>query len=135
MKKVKTIALGLIFTLCFSSCALMFNGTKKRVTIQSMTPKAKIYIDGEYAGEEVVTQKLKRKEDHTIIIKKEGCKTKTLNLDSEIQVGWIVFDALLNWFAFITDAPTGAWNSFEKSKYVIELECDNNSDTPNTSAQ
>ena len=49
MKKVKTIALGLIFTLCFSSCALMFNGTKKRVTIQSMMPKAKIYIDGEYA--------------------------------------------------------------------------------------
>ena len=57
MKKVKAIALGLIFTLCFSSCALMFSGTKNRVTIQSMTPRAKIHIDGEYAVEEVVTQK------------------------------------------------------------------------------
>jgi len=135
MKKVKAIALGLIFTLCFSSCALMFNGTKKKVTIQSMTPEAKIYIDGDYIGKDFVSQKLKRKEDHTIMIKKDGCQTKNITIDSEIQVGWIIFDFLFNWFAFITDAPTGAWKGFDKSKYVIELECDNNSDTPNTSAQ
>jgi hypothetical protein len=32
-----------------------------------------------------------------------------------------VFDALLNWFAFLTDPTTGAWYGLDKDNIVVEL--------------
>lgn len=124
MKKLKFFVVGVLMAFSFSSCALMFNGTTKSISVKSQTPDAKIYIDGEYVGQENVQQSLSRKTGHTIMVKKEGCKTQTLNVISKVQVGWIAFDAFVNWFAFLTDAPTGAWKSFDKSVYVVELECE-----------
>lgn len=48
----------------------MFQGSKKEVSVKSMTQGATIWIDGEKAGEDAVTQKLTRKDDHTILVKK-----------------------------------------------------------------
>jgi hypothetical protein len=110
-----------VFTL--SSCAVMFNGSRKDVTVKSVTPNATIYIDGEEKGTDAVTEKLERKSNHTVLVKKEGCESKTVEIKKHVQVGWIVFDALFNWFAFATDAPTGAWNGFEKDHYSVELKC------------
>lgn len=106
----------------------MFQGSKKEVSVKSMTQGATIWIDGEKAGEDAVTQKLTRKDDHTILVKKDGCLTKTLEV-KKTQVGWIIFDALFNWLAFATDAPTEAWNTFEKSKFTVELECPSSNNT------
>lgn len=109
--------------LSLSSCAVMFNGSRKDVTIKSITPDATIYIDGDEKGKDAVTERLERKSDHTVIVKKDGCETKTLEIKKHTQVGWIIFDALFNWFAFATDAPTGAWNGFDKDHFSVELKC------------
>ena len=108
---------------CLSSCAVMFNGSRKTITVKSITPNATIYLDGEEKGTGTVNEKVARKYDHTITVTKEGCETKTMELRRTVQVGWIVFDALFNWFAFATDAPTGAWNSFDKDHISVELKC------------
>lgn len=118
MKKL-VLLVGVMISL--SSCALLFNGTKQSVSISASPLGTKIYVDGELAGSDNVRVKLKRKEDHTINAKKEGYQTANVNVEGDVQVGWIVFDALFNWGAFLTDAPTGAWKSFDKSKYIIEL--------------
>lgn len=117
---MKYLLLGILLT--FSSCAVMFNGSKQSVHITSFTPDSRIYINGEFVGKENVKLKLKRKDDHLIHVRKEGYKTEQRDIISEVKIGWIIFDALFNWFAFITDAPTGAWNSFEKRHFVFELE-------------
>lgn len=122
---MKILKLGFLVLLLssFSSCALMFNGVRQDVSITSMTPDAKIYVDGNLEGTDAVSVKLRRKDNHTVMVKKENCKTETVQIDSNVQAGWIVFDALFNWFAFLTDAPTGAWKSFDKTKITVELEC------------
>lgn len=106
-----------------SSCAVMFQGSKKEVTVKSLTPNASIWIDGVNKGMDAFTERLTRKSDHTILVKKEGCETKMLDVKKKTQVGWIIFDGLFNWFAFATDAPTGAWNTFEKDNFTVELNC------------
>lgn len=112
-----------ILTMSLNSCALMFNGSMQDVNVKSMTPEASIYVNGELKGTDAITVKLPRKSNHTITVKKEGCETQTTQVTTKTQAGWIVFDALFNWFAFLTDAPTGAWNSFDKSNITSELKC------------
>lgn len=124
MKFTKTaVVLLLAASLCTQSCAVMFQGSKKDVTVRTTTPGASIWIDGEKKGTDAVTERLSRKSDHTILVKKDGCSTQSLSVEKKTQVGWIIFDALFNWLAFATDAPTGAWNTFEKSNYTVELDC------------
>jgi hypothetical protein len=120
---MKKIAIVLMSASCLSSCAVMFQGSKKDVTIKSLTPNATINVDGEEVGKDAVTIRLERKSNHTIIVRKDECESKTVEVKKKTQVGWVIFDALFNWFAFATDAPTGAWNTFEKDHYTVELQC------------
>jgi hypothetical protein len=119
---MKTLLFLTILLYC-SSCALLFQGTKKDVTVKSITPNAAIYIDGEKKGSDLVVAQLARKTNHTIIVKKDGCSTETLEVQKHVQVGWVVFDLLVNWFAFLTDPTTGAWNTFDKDNYSVDLDC------------
>jgi hypothetical protein len=123
MKKLLSLMLVATIIISLNSCALIFNGTKQNVSVKSMTPNSKIYIDGDLAGTDAVSKKLSRKNNHTIMIKKSECRTETVMIDSEVQAGWIIFDALFNWCAFLTDAPTGAWKSFDKTNVTVELDC------------
>lgn len=122
MKKVLMYAFLAMFLAAQTSCAVMFNGSKQDVSIASMTPESKIYVNGELVGEDNVKVRLPRKSNHTITVKKDGYATEHVSITKELQVGWVVFDALLNWFAFLTDAPTGAWNAFDKDNITVELE-------------
>ncbi|MDR2292469.1 MAG: PEGA domain-containing protein [Prevotellaceae bacterium] len=125
MKKALTIVMTIAFILSLNSCAIMFQGSNKRVHITTQTSGSKIYVDGIFVGNETATVKLKRKSDHTIIVKKDGCKSQTIPLDKEFQAGWIALYLFVNPFAIITDAATGAWNGFDKSQVVVpELECE-----------
>lgn len=114
--------------LLLNSCAVLFQGSKKDVSIKSMTPGTSIYIDGEKVGADLVVSRLTRKSNHSVLLQKEGFNSKTIEIKKHTQVGWIIFDSLCNWFAFATDAPTGAWNTFDKDNIVAELEPVHNSD-------
>lgn len=123
LQPISMVLLAIFICVNLSSCALIFNGTKQGVTIRSMTDDSRIYVDGDYLGTNLVNVKLRRKDNHTVIVKKEGCKTETVHIDSNVQAGWVVFDALFNWFAFLTDPTTGAWKSFDKTRITVDLEC------------
>ncbi len=112
-----------ISLLSLNSCALIFNGSRQDVTIKSMTPEAKIYVNGELKGSDAVNIKLPRKSNHSVMIKKDGCENYSTQINKHTQVGWFVFDALFNWMAFLTDAPTGAWNEFDNDNITAELKC------------
>lgn len=108
-----------------TSCAWLFQGSRQNIQIKSMTPGSKIYIDGNLEGEDAVSKKLKRDANHSVIIKKEGYKTQSVNIDSHVQTGWIIFDLVLlccgNILTFI-DPITGSWNVLDRNNIVLELE-------------
>jgi hypothetical protein len=122
--KLHITILCIITIISLNSCALIFNGTKKAVTVQSMTHGADIYIDGSLEGQDAVTKKLTRKNAHTVLVKKSDCKSKTVLIESKTQAGWVVFDVLFNILAIVVDAPTGAWKTFDKSNVVVDLDCE-----------
>jgi hypothetical protein len=99
----------------------MFNGTTKSVTIKSMTQDSSIYVDGNYVGEDACSVDLERNKRHVVLVKKKGHKTEIVNIGNNVQVGWIAFDALFNWFAFLTDPTTGAWYGLDRDNIVVKL--------------
>lgn len=104
----------------------MFQGSKKSVSIRSFTPDASIYVDGELKGKDAVNVLLKRKQNHYVVVKKENCQSQTVEIKRKLQWTWIAFDAAFNWWAFATDAPTGAWYTFKKKDITVELQCNKN---------
>jgi len=124
MKKVFKVFFVSIIAISLSSCAVMFNGTSKRVSIISQTEGGEIYVNGLRVGTDNASVKLKRKRNHIIEVKKEGCKSQLVSLDKEFQIGWIFLYIFVNPFAIITDASTGAWNGFDKSTVIVpECSC------------
>ncbi len=77
-------------------------------------------------GQDIVRTKLKRKDNHKIDIRKAGCENHSTKIESEIIAGWVVFDGLVNWFAFLTDPTTGAWRKLEPKTVTVELDCESN---------
>lgn len=121
MKKV--LLTGLIATvLLTSSCAIMFQGSKKDVAVKSMTPGASIYVNGNLEGTDAVSLRLSRKTNHTVMVKKEGFETKTVDIRKHTQVGWVLFDIFVNILALPVDAITGAWNTFDKDMITVDLD-------------
>jgi hypothetical protein len=124
---VKILSLLTAASICLSSCSTIIQGSKQSVTMQSITPGTKILVNGDELGTDMVTTKLKRNKNHTVMFKKEGYETKTVTLEKNSQAGFIVADALIALTGFglvwiIVDAATGSWNKFEKDKVVVELE-------------
>ncbi|GAB4327412.1 MAG: hypothetical protein OHK0038_01080 [Flammeovirgaceae bacterium] len=129
-KKFACVSLA-VMTLLSSSCSTILQGSRQSIIVQSLTPDAKIIVDGNEMGKDAVTTKLKRNQSHTILVKKEGFETKTVTLDKNLQPGYVIADAALAITGFmfilpllflIVDAATGSWNKFEPEKVVVELE-------------
>ena len=86
-----------------------------------MTEDSEIYVDGNYVGKDMVSVALTRRDDHTVIVRKEGYRTKSIGIKSIVQVGWVIFDTFFNWFAFLTDPTTGAWCRLDMSNITVDL--------------
>lgn len=94
MKKI--VSIMLITLLLFPSCATIIQSGKQKVGISATPPDATIIIDGvPFMGGQGARIPLKRKKNHTIIIKKEGYETQTIFINKDLQVGYIVLDTLL----------------------------------------
>ena len=120
---MKLIVSALIcMNLC--SCALIFQGSRQAVTINTTSDKARILVDGQQVGTGSCKVKLARKKDHTVIVKQDQCKTETVHIDSNVQPGWVIFDFFFNWGAFLTDPTTGAWNKLDKDNIFIDIQCE-----------
>jgi hypothetical protein len=123
----KTVSILLSSIVFLSSCSTIMQGSRQSVTIQSLTPDARILVNGDDMGRDIVTTKLKRNTNHTIMIKKDGFDTKTVSLGKNVQAGYVVADVVialtgLGLIWIIVDAATGSWHKFDKDKVVVELE-------------
>jgi hypothetical protein len=71
-KKQIILALLVMSTFLFQSCATIISGTSQKIPVTSNPSGAKISVDGIEIGYTPMELKLKRKHDHHILIEKQG---------------------------------------------------------------
>ncbi len=119
--RVKIGSLALV-CLYLSSCALIFKGTKQEVSANSDPSRAQVWVNGINMGETPITLKLESKKTYAIEFKKEGYKSKTVNLTNHVVAGYIILDVIGALAPIIIDAATGAWYSLDEKNVNAVLE-------------
>ena len=116
------ILITVLACLYFTSCALIFKGTKEEVRFGSDPQRAEVYIDGVRMGETPFALKLVTKKTYKIEFRKEGYKSKSYQINNKVGAGWIVLDILGGLIPVVIDAATGAWYSFDQKNIDAVLE-------------
>ena len=80
------LTVGLLLTL--NGCATILRGTNHGIGISSQPPGAEVTIDNEIYGITPVSAKLKRKDNHHIIIRMEGYEPYEIILTRQTS-GWV----------------------------------------------
>jgi hypothetical protein len=109
-------------SLVMSSCASVFQGTTKKLSVNSTTKGAKIYVDGAFVGEDSVNVELKRSKDHSVVVEKDGFRSEKRNVISHFQAAWLIPDILFAWGLTLVDVFSSAWFSFSPDSVTVELE-------------
>lgn len=110
MKNTLFNLLGLLFLMCLTSCATIFDGTKDRIVINTNPPAADVFIDGENKGKSGQDIMLKRKyvNYRTVELRKEGYEDLTFKIDQKVSgTYWLNFVTNLGLFSLV-DIGTGA---------------------------
>lgn len=124
--KILSIRLTLLLVpFIFVSCGTIFNGSKEDISITSHPDDAKIRINGEQYGRGRVQTELKKNNNYTVQVNREGCAQQQATLSPGGGGGYLVLDFLLFFPGLFVDLGTGAHKSFSKSSYHFELDCDN----------
>lgn len=123
MKKVFVLAAAAI---TFSSCCTLFSSSKQAITFTG-PEGTKIYDAsnnmklGEIGSDEVTTIQIKKKrEDKTLLAKKEGYKPSPLVLESTFNNACLW--NILFWPGFLIDLGTQKMNKWDNTTINIELE-------------
>ena len=114
MRKFTSIILVVFLFLLTSSCATLFKGNSSKLDINSNPQGAQVYVNGGYMVDTPVRLKLVSKHTYSIEFRKEGYKTKTVNITNKVGVGWIILDVLGGLIPVIIDAATGAWYELDQ---------------------
>lgn len=109
---MKTVIAMLVASVLFSSCAVMFGGSKYNAQISVKDhPKAKIMINGIERGKGSATLLLPRKDNLNLTIQEEDCDDVNLVYPKELRATFAL-DLLTGWYLFIpaliVDFATGA---------------------------
>lgn len=120
--RIKILSVCLACLFLFSSCATLFKGNSSKLDLNSEPQAAQVYVNGNLMGETPVRLKLESKGTYSIEFKKDGYKTKTVNIQNHVGAGWIVLDVLTGLVPVIIDAMTGAWYGLDQTNVNAILE-------------
>jgi hypothetical protein len=118
---ISAVLVGFL-VLYLSGCAAIFKGNSSKIDTNSEPKGAKVYVDGNYAGDTPIRLKLESKRTYNIEFRMEGYKTKTFNITNHVGAGWIVLDVLCGLVPVIIDAATGAWYDLDQKNIKAVLE-------------
>ena len=123
----KIICVVMTATILLSGCASMFHGTTQQVSVRSNVPDAKIYANEEYIGTGNGVTTFKKKNDYILTARKDGCNDTsvipTKSFDATTLLGVLIDFGLIT-VLLVDGAATGAWNQFDKTNYMIDVQCD-----------
>lgn len=111
---------AILLPLIFSSCASIFSGGRDTITINSIEPGTKIFVDGAFQGENSVSVDVKRGKKHVIRVEKEGCQTVSEQTGEALD-GSMFLGILIDWgiITIPVDLISGsAWKT-EPTEYTV----------------
>jgi len=117
-----SIAMLLCSFFLSSGCASMIHGQQQTIHIKS-DENATIYIDGRFAGQGTAQRKVRRDENHEIIVEHEDCQIRyqTQSQFNKVSLLGIFLDVGL--ISIPTDFLTGAAWQISPSKIKLIPEC------------
>ena len=117
--KITAVALACLFVF---SCATIFKGNSSKLDANSSPQGAEVYVNGNLMGETPVRLKLESKYTYSLEFRKEGFKTKTINIQNHVGAGWVILDILAGLVPVIVDAATGSWYDLDQKNVNAILE-------------
>ncbi|HOV94009.1 MAG TPA: PEGA domain-containing protein [Spirochaetales bacterium] len=111
-----------ILVLVLLGCATIIKGDKEPVYLSSKPDSAEVYVNGVFAGITPIRLNLTSKGTYTIEFRKEGYRSKVVQIDNQIGAGWIVLDALVGLVPILVDAITGSWYDLTTNNVNAVLE-------------
>ena len=118
----RTVLCLVALTLALSGCATVLNNKDPEVEIISDPPAAEVYVDGNYYGRAPVRVDMTVRNDHVVVLRKEGYYDRTEQVTRFVGFGWIVLDILTGLVPLIIDMATGDWNMLETETLVVAME-------------
>ncbi|MFN0007031.1 MAG: PEGA domain-containing protein [Planctomycetota bacterium] len=111
---------AILFALLGSSCASIFSGGRDTITINSLEPGTRVFVDGALRGEDCVSVDVKRGKKHVIRVEKKGCQTVTEETGESLD-GCMFLGILIDWgiISIPVDLISGsAWKT-EPTEYTV----------------
>lgn len=109
-KRISIVVMLLSMTVLFSSCGVMFGGSKYNGTIIAKDhPNADIYVGGKKIGTGQATALFPRDQELTVELKEAGCETKTQTFAKAFRTGNFIL-SVVSWglIGLGVDLGTGA---------------------------
>lgn len=126
---MKKIAVGLAtfgLVLFLGGCATMFHGSTQQAYIRSNVSDADIYVNEAYIGRGSGIHTLKKKQNYSITVRKEGCTDVTVpvskSFDATTLLGIFIDYGLIS-ILIVDGVATGAWQKFDQESYVVDPRC------------
>ena len=124
--KIVRLFIAISISMSIVSCAAMFNGTTKQISIRSNEEDTKLYVNEAYIGKNSGVSVLKKKEDYSIRASKEGCDDTvvpvTKSFDGTTLLGILLDQGIIS-ILIVDGLATGAWQDFDQRVYVVDPVC------------
>jgi hypothetical protein len=121
LMRIKILSAAFV-CLLVGGCATIFKGNASKIDLNSNPQGAQVFVNGNLMGETPVRLKLESKTTYSIEFKKEGFKTKVVNVQNHVGAGWIVLDVICGLVPVIVDAATGSWYDLDQDHVNAVLE-------------
>jgi FlaG/FlaF family flagellin (archaellin) len=122
MKRIATILTATILVVLLGGCATVLKGNTQDISFASDPGAAQIYLNGIYFGTTPFTIELDSTTSYTVEFRKEGYRSKTVVLNSEVGAGWVILDVVTGFVPVVVDAVTGSWKSLDDNMVIQTLE-------------
>lgn len=122
----------LVLVIGVMGCATIMRGRTQSVRFNSSPAGARVFINGEDRGSTPATLELKRNKDYRVVVKKEGYKDVTVNIDKEFTIGWPIIGNVFSWglLGVIVDVADGAAYKLTPEETMAALEVEKVSFAP-----
>ncbi|WNC73101.1 hypothetical protein RGQ13_03700 [Thalassotalea psychrophila] len=122
---MKKLVCALTASLFLSGCAGIINGTSDNITITSVEPGTRIYVDGVKRGIDDALVQIDRGETHTIKVVKKGCEPVIIETGDKFDATSLL-GILLDWgvISIPVDLISGAaWKAYP-TIYTVSPICE-----------
>ena len=109
-----------------TGCATIVKGRTQGVGFNSSPIGARVWVNGQDRGNTPMTLELKRNKDYKVVIRKEGYKEVTINVDKEFTMGWSIVGNIFSWglLGVIVDVADGAAYQLTPAETMVALEAE-----------